>query len=67
MWQSGWEGDLGGMDTCTCKAESLCCPSETIRTLLISYTPIQNKVVVVVFLFCFKKEISILWENDIDP
>ena len=24
-------------------AESLCCPPETITTLLISYTPIQNK------------------------
>ena len=24
-------------------AESLCCPPETITTLLIAYTPIQNK------------------------
>ena len=24
-------------------AKSLCCPPETITTLLISYTPIQNK------------------------
>ena len=29
------------MDTCI--AESLCCPPETLTTLLISYTSIQNK------------------------
>ena len=33
-------------------AESLCCPPETITTLLISYTMIQNKKV---FFFFFKK------------
>ena len=43
MWQPGWERGLGGMDTCVCMAESLCCPRETITTLLIGYTPIQNK------------------------
>ena len=31
------------MDTCICIAESLCCSLETITTLLISYTLIQNK------------------------
>ena len=31
------------MDTCICMAESLCCPPETVTTLAISYTPIQNK------------------------
>ena len=31
------------MDVCICMAESLSCPPETITTLLISYTPIQNK------------------------
>ena len=31
------------MDTCMCMAESLCCSPETIMTLLISNTPIQNK------------------------
>ena len=31
------------MDTCMCTAESLHCSSETITTLLISDTPIQNK------------------------
>ena len=30
------------MDTCICMTESLCCPSETITTLLIGDTPIQN-------------------------
>ena len=33
----------GRMHTCICMSESLCCPPETITTLLISYTPIKNK------------------------
>ena len=33
----------GRMDTCICMVESLCCSPETITTLLIGYTPIQNK------------------------
>ena len=36
-------GVWGRMDTCICMAKSLCCSSETITTLLIGYTPIQNK------------------------
>ena len=32
----------GRMDTCICMAEYLCSSPETITTLLISYTPIQN-------------------------
>ena len=42
-------GGLGGreiwgrMDTYTCMAKSLCCPSKTITTLLISNIPTQNK------------------------
>ena len=35
-------GVWGRMDTCICIAESVLCPPETITTLLISYTPIQN-------------------------
>ena len=35
-------GVWGRMDTCICMAESLHCLPETITTLLISYTPIQN-------------------------
>ena len=31
------------IDTCTCMAESLRCSHKNITTLLISYTPIQNK------------------------
>ena len=38
----GW-GVWGRMDTCMCVAESLCCSPETITTLLIDYTPIQNQ------------------------
>ena len=34
---------LGRMDTCIWMAESLCCPPETITTLLIGYIPMQNK------------------------
>jgi len=37
------EGVWGEMDTYICMAESLCCSPETITTLLIDYTPIQNK------------------------
>ena len=36
-------GVWGRMDTCICMAESLHCLPETITTLLISYTPMQNK------------------------
>ena len=36
-------GIWGRMDTRICMAESLCCSPETVTTLLISYTPIQNK------------------------
>ena len=42
------------MDTCTCTAESLCCPSETVTTLLTGYNPIQNKKFF--FFFFFKKK-----------
>ena len=35
--------DWGRMYTCICMTESLCCPPETITTLLISYTQIQTK------------------------
>ena len=35
-------GVWGRMDTCICMAESLHCLPETITTLLIGYTPIQN-------------------------
>ena len=32
------------LDTCICMAESLRSPREAITTLLIGYTPIQNKI-----------------------
>ena len=35
-------GVWGRMDTCMCITESLHCSLETVTTLLISYTPIQN-------------------------
>ena len=38
----GW-GVWGRMDTRIFMAEHLCCPPETITTLLIGYTPIQRK------------------------
>ena len=42
---AAWMGGVWGrMDTCVRMAESLCCSPETVTTLLIGYTPIQNKV-----------------------
>ena len=40
------------IDTCICMGESLCCPAETITTLLIGDTPIQNKVLKKLSHFC---------------
>ena len=42
---AAWMGGQfwGGVDTCICMAESLRCSPETTTTLLISYTPTQNK------------------------
>ena len=44
MWQPEGRGVLGKMDTCVCiyMAESICCLTEIIITLFISYIPIQN-------------------------
>ena len=36
------KGVWGRMETCICMAEPLLCSPETISTLLIGYTPIQN-------------------------
>ena len=36
-------GTWGRMDACTCFVEFLCCSPETTTTLLIGYSPIQNK------------------------
>ena len=36
-------GVRGRLDTYMCMAESLCCPPDTITTLLTGYIPIQNK------------------------
>ena len=36
-------GVWGEMDTCICMAESLCCPPETMTTLLTGYTQILKK------------------------
>ena len=38
-----WRGVWGRWGTCVCMAESLCCPPETLTTLLIGYPPKQNK------------------------
>ena len=35
-------GVWGRMNTCICMAESLPCSPETVTTLLIGYSPIQN-------------------------
>ena len=39
----GGSGVWGRMDTCICMPESLHCSPETVTTLLIGHTPIQNK------------------------
>jgi len=49
MWWPGWEGSLGE-NGYMCLAESLCPTPETIVTLLIGYTPIQNKNFKVIIL-----------------
>ena len=52
-------GVWGRMDTCIsiCMAKSLCCPPETITTLKIDYTLIQNKNVFFLFVcFVFKEK-----------
>ena len=41
------------MDTCICMAESLCCPPETITTLLINYTPFQDKKLKKINMKCY--------------
>ena len=47
------------LDPCICVAESLCCPPETITTLLTGYMPRQN--VFGVKKLKLKKEMS-LWK-----
>ena len=44
-------GVQGRWGTCTCTAESLCCPPETTTIWLVGYTPIQNKKLNKKFLF----------------
>ena len=43
MWQPEWEGSLRENASCIFMAESPRYSPEAIATLLISYTPIQNK------------------------
>ena len=59
MWQPGWEGSLGENAYMNMYAESLCCASEAITTLLIGYTPIQNQKL-------FKKENKVINKVAID-
>ena len=44
MWQPDERGVRKGMDTCICTTESLHYSPETVTTLLIGCTPIQNKI-----------------------
>ena len=37
-WQRGWERVLGEVNICMCMAGLLCCPPETIKILLITYS-----------------------------
>ena len=48
LWDSlDGSGIWGRMDTYTCMAESLCCSPEIITTLLIGYTLIRNKKLII--------------------
>lgn len=40
------------IDTCVCRAESFHCSRETI-TLLISYTPTQNKIFIYIYTYMY--------------
>ena len=48
-------GVWGRMDTCTCVAEPLHCSPETITSLLMNYSPMQNKKFKILFKFKKKK------------
>ena len=54
-------GVWGRMDTCVYMAESLCCSPETTTTLLVGYTPIQNK------MFQFSRSVmsDSLWPHEL--
>ena len=58
-WMGRSLGENG--DTCICMAEPLCCPPETIITLLISYASIQNKKFYKSMLFWFIGYLFILF------
>ena len=45
MWQPEWEGSLREDGSCIFMAESPRYSPEAVTTLLIKYTPIQNKKV----------------------
>ena len=47
MQQPGWEGVWGRMGTCISMAKHLCCPHETITTLLIGISSVQFRCSVV--------------------
>jgi len=55
----GWERGWGRMDTHTCMAESLHRSSETITTLLIGYTPTENKK----FKFKKKSKVALRYQS----
>ena len=50
-------GEFGGEWTCVYMADPLCCPPETITTLLIGYTPIQS----------FSKNKSVILNSNDEP
>ena len=60
-------GVWGRMDTCACMAEPLCCPPETITSLLIGYSPIgsfsKNKSVIL----SANDELCHLIEESVEP
>ena len=61
MWQSGWEGSLGEKEYMYIYGWSLCCPPETITTLLIG--TLQYKIKFLkrqrIFHACMQSQVSL--------
>ena len=59
------QSDWACTDTCKWMAESLCCPSGTIRVLLFDYTPIQNKKFNKVYKISIGKHVCPMFHRDV--
>ena len=62
--QPGLGGEFGGEWIYVYVWLSLCCSPETITTLLISYTPIQNKKLKAIFFFKVALLLNVMSTSD---